>query len=63
MIVFGTTFDLQGQISNVCSFGTSLADIEVTMSTVVGEFCGAQTDCILNLLELADFRYEVSEWV
>ena len=48
MVVFGTDFDLQGQISDVCNFGTSLASVEGTLSTVVGEFCGAQTDCIFN---------------
>ena len=52
MAVFGTTFDLQGQITDVCSFGTSLAGIESTLSTVVGEFFGAQTDCTSDLLEL-----------
>jgi hypothetical protein len=51
MVVFGTTFDLQGQISDVCSFGKSLAGIEGALNTVVREICGAQTDCIFNSFE------------
>jgi hypothetical protein len=43
--VFGSTFELQAQISDVCGFGTSLAGIEGSIITVVGEFSGAQTDC------------------
>jgi hypothetical protein len=44
--VFGTTFDLDGQISDVCDFGTySLIGAEYSIAAVVGEFCGAQTDC------------------
>jgi len=62
MVVFGTTFDLQGQISDVCSFGTSLAGIEGTLSTVVGEFCGAQTDCIVNS-SLLHWRQVQSIWM
>jgi hypothetical protein len=44
--VFGADFALQGQITEVCRFGTTIASIEGTISTVVGEFTGAQTDCI-----------------
>lgn len=45
IVVFGNTFELQAQISDVCNFGTSLAGIERSIFTVVGEFSGAQTDC------------------
>lgn len=46
-IVFGTTFDLEGQITDICNFGTySLIGAEYSIATVVGEFTGAQTDCI-----------------
>jgi glucan 1,3-beta-glucosidase len=41
--VFGSTFDLEGQINDVCDFGNSIFYDGIT--TVVGEFCGAQTDC------------------
>src|SRR5271170_1055569 len=44
-LVFGSTFDLAGQINDVCSFGTELSYVNPSILTVVGEFCGAQTDC------------------
>jgi hypothetical protein len=44
-VVFGSTFDLGGQLSDVCNFGWSISGLEPTLSIVVGEFSGAQTDC------------------
>jgi len=32
-------------LNDICSFGTELASIQSSLITVVGEFCGAQTDC------------------
>ena len=50
-VVFGTTFDLEGQITDVCNFGTySLIGAEDSIATVVGEFSGAQTDCTATYL-------------
>jgi hypothetical protein len=43
--VFGSDFDLDSQISDVCGFGSQLAGNEGNIFTVVGEFSGAQTDC------------------
>jgi hypothetical protein len=51
MAVFGSTFDFQGQLNDICSFGTELAGVQNSLITVVGEFCGAQTDCT-HLLKL-----------
>jgi hypothetical protein len=46
------TFVFQDQLNDVCNFGTELASIESGITTVVGEFSSAQTDCthLLNLL-------------
>jgi aryl-phospho-beta-D-glucosidase BglC (GH1 family) len=43
ILVFGTTFDLSGQINDVCSIGKAIFYDGIT--TVVGEFSGARTDC------------------
>jgi hypothetical protein len=43
--VFGTNFVFQGQLTDVCQFGTTLSNNEGKILTVVGEFSGAQTDC------------------
>ena len=61
-VVFGSTFDLGGQINDVCSFGSELANVEPSILTVVGEFSGAQTDC-KYLWDLSHCRYEISEWL
>ena len=60
--VFGTDFDLYGQISDVCSFGTDLAGVQYSMDVVVGEFCGAQTDC-LSMYGFSNGRHQVSKWI
>ena len=44
-IVFGTTFDLSTQLSNICNLGHNLTLSEQSVKTVVGEWSGAQTDC------------------
>jgi hypothetical protein len=41
MIVFGTTFDLQGQLYSICGLGNNITVSQGSINTVVGEWSGA----------------------